>query len=447
MNDTDKTKAELIMELQALRQQYNSLQAKYEQKQNEYETAIADLDTVGKMADAKSYEVSQIFANFCHEFRTPLNGVFGFADLLKQGGETNEARKEYLELIIICGESVMNAGNMMLNHYKLAMGLVTIDPTETVINELIKNICSNTVQKAKSKGVDIKYTNPLSFIKSIIKTDSSLLSDIFYILIHYIIVHERLNNGSIELGYSLKKGSTNVVGEPVNPYVLEFFMKINGDWKSNYVQADISDYFNSTTDKNKSWNRYDELSLAKAYVEMLGGKIWLQIEGENRLSFYFTVPYNHDENLYHNLHDIFKPKERMSRQQEEAIIKAAQSLKRLKILLVEGFVVGANLGERLLKTQNHEVIRAKNGAEGVKVFRNSPDIDLILMDIQMPIMDGYEATQQIRKFDKEVIIIALTTEHWVNSWKQAIEVGINGYLRKPINVAELSALLIKYFGK
>ena len=169
-------------------------------------------------------------------------------------------------------------------------------------------------------------------------------------------------------------------------------MKINGDWKSNYVQADISDYFNSTTDKNKSWNRYDELSLAKAYVEMLGGKIWLQIEGENRLSFYFTVPYNHDENLYHNLHDIFKPKERMSRQQEEAIIKAAQSLKRLKILLVEGFVVGANLGERLLKTQNHEVIRAKNGAEGVKVFRNSPDIDLILMDIQMPIMDGYEAT-------------------------------------------------------
>jgi len=443
MPDMDKTKEELIQELIELRQQHYALKTEYDQKKSENEKAIADL----KMAEAKIYDVSQILLGYSLDIRTHLNGVIGFTDLLKKGGQKKEVQKEFLELIANISESVLYEFIMMGSLCFLSMQKISINPTETVINELIKNIFTDTVQKAKSKGVDFKYTNSLSFIESIIRTDSSLLSDIFYNLIHYILDQERINNGSIELGYSLKKGSTNIVGEPVNPSVLEFSIKINGDWKSNYVQADISDSFNSTTDNNKSWQWYNELSLAKGYIELLGGKTWVQNEEGNCLILYFTIPYIHDENLYCNLPDIFKPKEKMSWKQEEAIMEVAKSLKRLKILLVEDFVGGANLGERLLKTQNHEVIRAKNGAEGVEVFRNSLDIDLILMDIQMPIMDGFQATQQIREFDKEVIIIALTTEHWVNSWKQAIEVGMNGYLHKPINVAELSAILIKYFGK
>jgi CheY-like chemotaxis protein len=133
--------------------------------------------------------------------------------------------------------------------------------------------------------------------------------------------------------------------------------------------------------------------------------------------------------------------------QEEAIITAAHNLKPLKILLVEDNPCGYNLATGILRKFNHEVIRAKNGYEGVEVFRNRPDIDLILMDIQMPIMDGYEATKQIREFDKEVIIIAFTASSRFKYGKQAIEAGMNDYLQKPFAAAELLAILQKYFGK
>ncbi|MFZ4547701.1 MAG: response regulator [Bacteroidales bacterium] len=135
--------------------------------------------------------------------------------------------------------------------------------------------------------------------------------------------------------------------------------------------------------------------------------------------------------------------------QEEAIIRAAHKLKPLKIVLAEYSHSGLRILPRFLEDLNHEVIFADNGKEVVDVFLSMIDIDLIIMDIQMPIMDGFTATQVIREFDKEIIIILLSATPIAEVEKHAIEVGIviNGYLQKPMNIVELSALLIKYFGK
>ena len=142
-----------------------------------------------------------------------------------------------------------------------------------------------------------------------------------------------------------------------------------------------------------------------------------------------------------------KPNKEMIKQQEEAIMEAERNLKPLKILLVEDNHCGMRLLPTFLKEFNHEVILAYNGEEGVEVFRKRPDIDLILMDIQMPIMDGFRATQLIREFDKEIIIISFTASSRFKYGKQAIETGMNDYLQKPFAAAELLAILQKYFGK
>lgn len=141
-----------------------------------------------------------------------------------------------------------------------------------------------------------------------------------------------------------------------------------------------------------------------------------------------------------------KTKAELSKQ-EEAIITAAHKLKPLKILLVEDNLCGVRLLPIFLEEFNHEVILANNGEEGIEIIRNRQDIDLILMDIQMPIMNGFEAAELIRGFDKEVIIIAFTAIYLFKNEKQAIEAVLNDCLQKPINYYELSALLIKYFGK
>jgi len=147
------------------------------------------------------------------------------------------------------------------------------------------------------------------------------------------------------------------------------------------------------------------------------------------------------------MNEIDKTKEEMSKQQEEAIMEAARNLEPLKILLVEDNHCGMRLLPTFFKEFNHEVILAYNGEEGVEVFRKRPDIDLILMDIHMPIIGGFQATQLIREFDKEIIIIALSAGPRLKFEKHAIEIGMNDYLQKPFKLAEILALLLKYFGE
>jgi signal transduction histidine kinase len=279
-----------------LRQQYNSLQDEQHQKQIESDINTKDLQIALEKADAIIYSLSEIYTNFIHDFRTPLGGLLGFSELLIMCNETNEMQKEYLEILTSSSKSLLHVLNLMSDHCKLAMGQMTIESIDTDINKFITNVCSAALEKAKTKGIDFKYRNPLAFKKSIIKTDEFILSRTCYILIDYFL--RSLNNGSIEFGYCVKMGTTNKVGEPVNPTVLEFFVKCKGGWQSNYDQAEIYTFFNNTNNQDKRrcyW--FNELSLIKQYAEMLGGKIWVQKEKGNRISVYFTLPYMHDENL------------------------------------------------------------------------------------------------------------------------------------------------------
>ncbi|MBK7172296.1 MAG: response regulator [Bacteroidales bacterium] len=176
------------------------------------------------------------------------------------------------------------------------------------------------------------------------------------------------------------------------------------------------------------------MSISKAYVKMLGGEIWVVSEEGIGSSFYFTLPYKTNAVKETN------------KQQPESSGKT-NDFRKLKILIVEDDEVSGMLLDETVNMFSKEILKAGTGVEAVEMCLSNPDIDLILMDIRLPEMGGYEATRQIRESNKEVIIIAQTAHGLTGDREKSIEAGCNDYIAKPIHKDELQALIQKYFWK
>jgi CheY-like chemotaxis protein len=229
-------------------------------------------------------------------------------------------------------------------------------------------------------------------------------------------------HGSIEFGYD-KRGDN-----------LEFYVKDTGIGIPEDRQEAIFERFIQADIEDRMARQGAGLGLAitKAYVEMLGGKIWLESEEGVGSAFYFTLPYQAE-----SLKEIVN-------EQPDNSMKVEQQRK-LKILIVEDDEVSEMLLDKTIKMFGKEIIKARTGIEAVEACKANADIDLVLMDIRLPEISGYEATQQIREFNKDVIIIAQTAYGLAGNNAKAIAAGCNDYIAKPIKKEELIGLIYKYF--
>lgn len=368
---------------------------------------------------------SAFLANMSHEIRTPMNGILGFADLLKTPNLTGEQQQEYISIIEKSGARMLNIINDIVDISKIESGLMKVHLSETKINEQIEFIYHFFKPELDSKGIQFAYKNHLSPKDATIKTDREKVYAILINLVKNAIKFTR--SGKIEFGYYLKTDTNQ-------NQVLEFFVQDTGIGIPTNRQTAIFDRFVQAdiADSHAFQGAGLGLSISKAYVEMLGGKIWVTSEEHKGSTFYFTIPYTGTYDPQTNTDPAF-------------ITESMKSIRRIKVLITDDDEVSEMLVSIAIKDVTSMVLKAKTGEDTVRICREHPDIDLILMDVKMPVMDGYEATREIRKFNKNVIIFANTAFALAGHEEAALAAGCNEYLSKPLDVSKLKGCLLKYF--
>jgi len=397
----------------------------------------ADLIAAKDKAEESERLKTAFLANMSHEIRTPMNGILGFAGLLKEPNLTGEEQQEYIRIIEKSGARMLNIINDIVDISKIEAGLMDIRIKESNINEQIDYIYKFFKPEVEAKGIKFLSQKGLSDEEAIIKTDREKIFAILTNLVKNAIKYSF--GGTIEFGYSRIETQNFVSlqhpGILQQPTFLQFYIKDNGigipkDRQEaifeRFIQADIGD-------KQAFQGAGLGLSITKAYVEMLDGKIWVESEEGKGSTFYFTIPYNGEPEEIIVLENIVS---------KEA---TPPQIKPLKILIVEDDEGSAMLISLNIAKFSKEVLFAGDGAEAVEVCRNNPDIDLVLMDIKMPVMDGIEAMREILKFNSEVIIIAQTAYALLGDREKMIEVGCNDYISKPVKKEDLVEMIQKYF--
>ncbi len=366
---------------------------------------------------------SAFLSNISHEIRTPMNGILGFAQLLKEPNLTGDDQQEYIGFIEKSGARLLNIISDIVHIAKIESGQMEVSLSKANINTQMEEIFTFFKFEADAKEMKLLVKNTLPSEEAIIKTDHEKLHAILTKLVSNAIKFTQ--TGSVEFGYE-KKGK-----------YLEFFVKDTGEGICQEKKEVIFERFrqgNESHAKNYQGAGLG-LSISKAYVEMLGGAIWVKSESGKGSVFYFTIPYNVNPEAEIVIKDV------------SSEIAAKAQNKDLRLLIVEDDKLAEMFLSIVVKIVSKEILKARTGVEAVEICRNNPDIDLVLMDINLPGMDGYEAVRQIRQFNTDVVIIAQTAYALIDDREKAIEAGCNDYISKPIDKNLLKTLIRKHCNK
>lgn len=248
---------------------------------------IEALNTANEKAEESDNLKSAFLNNMSHEIRTPLNGILGFANLLKEPGLHSEKQQKYISTIEKSGARLLNTINDIVDMSKIHAGLVKVNLKETNINKQIENIYKFFKPEVESKGIQFSFNNSLPKKEAFFLTDCE---KIYTVLVH--LVKNAINNtkeGSIEFGYSGTNSSTC-------RKELMFFVKDTGIGIPKGRQKAIFESFTKSdiSDKMAQQGNGLGLSITKAYVELLGGKIWAESDEGKGSKFYFSLPYRID---------------------------------------------------------------------------------------------------------------------------------------------------------
>ena len=385
-------------------------------KQIESELIIAK-----EVAEESSKLKTAFIHNLSHEIRTPMNGILGFADLIMMSGLTADELQEYIGIIEKSGTRLLNTITDLMDISLLQSGQMDVTVSDTDINSEIRTLFTFFEQQAKHKGLTFTLKETLPVQESVVSTDKQKIVAILSKLIINAI--KFTDNGSVEFGCGKKNNQ------------LEFFVADTGIGIPIEKQQTIFESFIQVDNSNTRIFEGSGLGLAiiRAYVELLDGEIWVESGIGKGSTFYFNIPY---------ISEVKEIEKYVDQTKETSTVNSNS----IKILIVEDEDLVELYLSIMLKEIANELLFARNGIEAVELCRSNTDIDLILMDIKMPIMNGYEATREIRKFNKDVIIIAQTAYAIPGDRNELNEIGCNDYISKPISKNELMKTIDKYFG-
>lgn len=368
-----------------------------------------ELEAARRKAEEANIHKTAFLADMSHEIRSPLNGIIGFSELLCEPGLTRNESDRYIDIIINNGTALINLLNDIIDISKLESGQVKMQLSEVLPAEMILGL--EDYYKAdlyhSSKNVTLRTYIPKGFEHLKVTADPNRLKQVFVNLIGNAI--KFTTDGCIEIGYELWGNC------------LVCYVKDTGIGIAPEDQQLVFDrYKQSGNQKNQEVKGTGlGLAISKALVELMGGNIWLESELEKGSVFYFTIPYKTKNNTAMTNHD-------------DAVNAFPYNWQGRTILIAEDIDFSFLYIETVLKRTGAQILWAQNGRQAVEMVRTNPAVDVVLMDIHLPVLNGYDATREIKVLRPELPVIAQTAFVLPNDVKLCYTAGCSGYLAKPI---------------
>lgn len=356
--------------------------------------------------------------NISHEIRTPLNAIVGFTALLTEPGFDEESKSSFIETITQSSNQLLAIINDIIEISNIEAGILKCSVEEVKVNQVIQRLLNQYNPEASEKGIIFGKRTPLPDNDAVIQSDNTKFVQILSNLLSNAFKFTRV--GSIEFGYTVGSRS------------LDFFVSDTG---IGIPEDQFQKIFDRFYQVEHSLARHFEgtglgLSISKAFVELLGGNLWVESSLGKGSTFHFSLPYSRS----------------VSKKPEASRDATKISFTRnVTILVAEDDENNYILIEKFLTMPNLTLVRARNGVEAVRYCESSQPVDLVLMDLKMPEMNGYEATSIIRRLLPDLSVIAQTA--YVTDKEKAIQSGCSEIITKPFKKKDLIDIVRKYLQK
>lgn len=368
---------------------------------------------------------SRFLANISHEIRTPLNGVMGMASLL-EASKPNAEQKEYVQTIKVSSKRLLKIINEILDYSKAEAGKTELRVEPFSLIECVEDAVNINSSKALEKGLKLTYYIEKN-IANKLSGDGGKIQQVLVNLIGNAI--KFTETGSIHL----RVQRINKVDQHI---ILEFSVQDSG---IGIPKESLDNLFEAFTQVDDSRTRLQSgtglgLAISKHFIELMGGNIWVKSIEKQGSIFYFTIQL-----------DVLKNQTvTLNTPPTLSIDNQIAAKTALSILLVEDDKINRLLAVRILEKMGYKPHTANNGQEAINILEKTA-YDLVLMDIQMPVLDGLEATQIIRqKFSYQPTIIAMTANAMLEDQRLCEAAGMDDFLAKPIDVKALEQILLKW---
>lgn len=366
---------------------------------------------------------SLFLSNMSHEIRTPMNAILGFAEMLQDPELQIEEKDRFLDVIIKSGDNLLRLINDIIDISKIEAGQLRIIYSDCRLNELfaeMESFFNKELIRQRKEHLTFYVQTGNQEPDFSVYTDTVRIRQIITNLVGNAI--KFTDEGFIELGYRIR-------GEKVEFYVRDSGIGIPVDQQNHIFER--FGQVKEVAARNLSGTGLG-LTITKNLVELLGGRIWLDSYPGEGSTFWFSIPY---KTGYQGTGQLFE---------SESTQVISIDLEGKCILVVEDVDTNYFYISSLLEKFGCRVIRATDGLKAVEICKTDDSVNLVLMDIELPVMDGYTATAEIKKFKPELPVVAQTAFAMMGEREKCIEAGCNDYIAKPIRKEILLETIARY---